>query len=165
MALAAPYPHTIPGAGTPSRPADTAGRQRTLVHRIAALLLDYPDQDLLARLPSLRAATVGLDQPVRDLLGRTLDHLARTPALELAAGHVAAVTAHRHADLPAASGAYPEHLFLVLERAATTDLHTCTRLLVEHRAELELLYRALTDAGSPYADALAAVRATLPPEA
>lgn len=57
----------------------------------------------------------------------------------------------------------PDHLSVVLEFAATVDAAAGTRLLLEHRAGLELLGLALTDAGSPYAVAVAAVSATLPP--
>lgn len=57
----------------------------------------------------------------------------------------------------------PDHLSVVLEFAATVDADAGTRLLQEHRAGLELLGLALTDAGSPYAAAVAAVSATLPP--
>ena len=57
----------------------------------------------------------------------------------------------------------PDHLSVVLEFAATVDAAAGTRLLLEHRAGLELLGLALTDAGSPYAAAVAAVSATLPP--
>ena len=46
---------------------------------------------------------------------------------------------------------------VVLEFAATGDAAAGTRLLLEHRAGLELLGLALTDAGSPYAAAVAAV--------
>lgn len=57
----------------------------------------------------------------------------------------------------------PDHLAVVLEFAATVDAAAGTRLLLEHRAGLELLRLALTEAGSPYAAATAAVSATLPP--
>src|SRR6185369_12042260 len=43
----------------------------------------------------------------------------------------------------------PDHLSVVLEFAATVDAAAGTRLLLEHRAGLELLGLALTDAGSP----------------
>lgn len=57
----------------------------------------------------------------------------------------------------------PDHLAVVLEFAATVDAGAGTRLLLEHRAGLELLGLALTQAGSPYAAATSAVSATLPP--
>ena len=56
----------------------------------------------------------------------------------------------------------PDHLCVVLEFAATTDLSTGRKLLLEHRAGIELLRLALQDCGSPYADAVASVTSTLP---
>jgi nitrate reductase molybdenum cofactor assembly chaperone NarJ/NarW len=57
----------------------------------------------------------------------------------------------------------PDHLSVVLEFAATVDADAGTRLLQEHRAGLELLGLSLSEAGSPYAVAVAAVSATLSP--
>ncbi len=171
---------------------DATARQRALVHRIAALVLDYPDDDLRARLPSLQAAATGLDEPFRGLLGAVLGHLDRTPTPELAADYVATFDlrrrccpyltyyaygdtrkrgiallvfkqAYRLAGLELTADELPDHLCVVLEFAATADADAGTRLLIEHRAGLELLRLALADGGSPYADALAAVCATLPP--
>ncbi|MHA6783335.1 nitrate reductase molybdenum cofactor assembly chaperone [Pseudonocardia saturnea] len=173
-------------------PAPPTIRQRSLVHRIAALALDYPDVDLVARIPSMRAATDGLDEPFRGLLGRTLDHLGRTPVAQLEADYVATFDlrrrcspyltyyaygdtrkrgiallvfkqAYRLAGVELTADELPDHLCVVLEFAATADPDAGTRLLIEHRAGLELLRLALADSGSPYADALAAVSATLPP--
>ena len=56
----------------------------------------------------------------------------------------------------------PDHLAVVLEFAATVDAGAGTRLLLEHRAGLELLGLALAEAGSPYAATTSAVSATLP---
>ncbi len=173
-------------------PASASIRQRSLVHRIAALALDYPDADLVARIPSMRTATDGLDEPFRRLLGNTLDHLERTPVGQLEADYVATFDlrrrcspyltyyaygdtrrrgvallvfkqAYRLAGVELTADELPDHLCVVLEFAATADADAGTRLLIEHRAGLELLRLALADAGSPYADALAAVSATLPP--
>lgn len=175
-----------------SSPATSTVRQRSLVHRIAALALDYPDTDLVARIPSMRTATDGLDEPFRGLLGRTLDHLEHTPVGQLEADYVATFDlrrrcspyltyyaygdtrkrgiallvfkqAYRLAGVELTADELPDHLCVVLEFAATTDPDAGTRLLIEHRAGLELLRLALADTGSPYADALAAVSATLPP--
>lgn len=175
-----------------SPPARSSIRQRSVVHRIAALALDYPDADLIARLPSLRTTAAGLDDPFSSLLGRTLDHLWRTPVPQLAADYVATFDlrrrccpyltyyaygdtrkrgiallvfkqAYRLAGVELSADELPDHLCVVLEFAATADPDAGTRLLIEHRAGLELLRLALTDAGSPYADALAAVSRTLPP--
>ena len=57
----------------------------------------------------------------------------------------------------------PDHLAVVLEFAATVDADAGTRLLLEHRAGLELLGLALAEAGSPYAAVVSALSATLPP--
>lgn len=167
-------------------------RQRALVHRIAALVLDYPDDDLIAGLPRLRVATHGLKEPVRTRIGGVLDHLERTPPRQLAEDYVATFdlqrrcclhltyyaygdtrkrgaallgfqNAYRTAGLQPATDELPDHLCVLLEFAATADPDAGARLLVQHRAGLELLHLALDDAGSPYAGALAAVSATLPP--
>jgi nitrate reductase delta subunit len=60
----------------------------------------------------------------------------------------------------------PDHLAVVLELGGTADAasqEAALRLLLAHRAGLELLRLALLDAGSPYAGAVVAVCATLPP--
>jgi nitrate reductase delta subunit len=56
----------------------------------------------------------------------------------------------------------PDHLCVVLEFGATVDQEQGRRLLLDHRAGLELLRLALRDAGSPWAGAVEAVTATLP---
>lgn len=56
----------------------------------------------------------------------------------------------------------PDHLAIVLEFGASVDLTGGLRLLLDHRAGLEVLRLALLDKGSPWADALVAVCATLP---
>lgn len=166
-------------------------RQRALVHRVAALLLDYPDDDLLGRLPSLRTAVDALPQPVRGDLAGVIDHLAALAPREAGAAYVETfdlrrraclyLTYYAHGDtrqrgmaLLAFKQAYraaglllrddelPDHLCVVLEFAATQDLAAGTALLLEHRAGLEVLRLALQDAGSPYAGAVVAVCATLP---
>lgn len=174
-------------AGTQLEP-----RERSVAHRIAGLVLDYPDDELLARLPELQAAVRTLPEPLRDPLCRVVDHLDRTPLPELAADYVATFDlrrrcclyltyyaygdtrkrgvallgfkqAYRAADLELTADELPDHLSVLLEFTATEDPDTGTRLLLEHRAGLELLRLALTDAHSPYADAVAAVSNTLPP--
>ncbi|WP_066588103.1 nitrate reductase molybdenum cofactor assembly chaperone [Cellulomonas timonensis] len=165
---------------------------RALVHRVAALLLDYPDAELLGRLPALRAAVGALPEPARSDLSGLVDHLAAAPPQEAGAAYVETfdlrrraclyLTYYAHGDtrqrgvaLLAFKQAYraaglllrddelPDHLCVVLEFSATQDLAAGTALLLQHRAGLEVLRLALRDAGSPYAGALAAVCATLPP--
>lgn len=162
-----------------------------MVHRVAALVLDYPDEELLARLPGLHAAIDVLAEPYRTHLAKILDHLERTPAMQLAAEYVETFDlrrrcclyltyyaygdtrkrgiallgfkqAYRAAGLLLTDDELPDHLCVLLEFAATADADAGRRLLLEHRAGLELLRLALVDAGSPYAGALAAVCATLP---
>jgi nitrate reductase delta subunit len=167
-------------------------RQRALIHRTAALLLDYPDQRLLDHLPQIRAAGETFGPAVRSHLDPLLDHLVRTPLSRLATDYVETFDLRRRCCLYLTYYAYgdtrkrgiallafkrayrlagmqleidelPDHLCVVLEFSATADLAAGTRLLLEHRAGVELLRLALLDAGSPYAGAVAMVSATLPP--
>ena len=57
----------------------------------------------------------------------------------------------------------PDHLCVVLEYAATIDQEQGRRLLVDHRAGLELLRLSLAEQGSRWAGAVQAVTATFPP--
>jgi nitrate reductase delta subunit len=59
-------------------------------------------------------------------------------------------------------GELPDHLCVVLEYAATVDQRLGWRLLLDHRASLELLRLALVGSGSPWAGAVEGVCATLP---
>ncbi|MFI6218447.1 nitrate reductase molybdenum cofactor assembly chaperone, partial [Nocardia brasiliensis] len=71
--------------------------------------------------------------------------------------------AYRQAGAELADTELPDHLPVVLEFAATVDPIGGERLLGEHVPVLELLRLSLSDSGSPYADVLGAVLATLPP--
>lgn len=159
---------------------------RALTHRIAALLLDYPTAELVARVPDLRAVAP------TPAFGPLLDHLESTPLNALTAQYVDTFDLHRKVCLHLTYYAYgdtrergmallafkrayraaglevspdelPDHLCVVLEFSATEDVEAGTRLLLEHRAGLELLRLALVDRGSPWSGALTAVCATLPP--
>ncbi|MEP9385474.1 nitrate reductase molybdenum cofactor assembly chaperone [Nocardioides sp. KR10-350] len=59
-------------------------------------------------------------------------------------------------------GELPDHLPLVLEFAALADPKAGARLLLDHRAALELIRLALEARGTPYALVLQAVCGTLP---
>ncbi|WP_106403697.1 nitrate reductase molybdenum cofactor assembly chaperone [Actinocorallia populi] len=168
------------------------GTERTIAWQAASLLLGYPDERLLAQRPLLRRAVAGLPGAVGGPLGRFLDHLDAAPPSELAADYVATFdhrkrcclyltyyaygdtrergrallrfkTAYREAGLVLDDGELPDHLSVVLEFAATADPETGHRLLTGHRAGLELLRLALTEARSPWGAVLEAVSATLPP--
>jgi nitrate reductase delta subunit len=157
-----------------------------------SLLLSYPDDDLMARLPLLRRVTAAVPSPVGAPLDRFLDHVAATPLPELAAEYVATFDhrkrfapyltyfaygdtrkrgmallrfkhAYRAAGLSLDDSELPDHLAVVLEFAATGDATMGERLMIEHRAGLELMRLGLHDAGSPWAHVLDSVSATLPP--
>ncbi len=63
---------------------------------------------------------------------------------------------------PAEGEELPDHLCVVLEYAATVDQRLGWKLLLDHRASLELLRLSLRDAGSLWTGAVEAVCATLP---
>ena len=167
-------------------------RQVAIVHRVAGIVLDYPDDELIARIPDLRIALAQVPEPARSALTEVLDHLERTPLTRLTIDYVEGFDmrrraclyltyyghgdtrqrgvallsfkqAYRAAGLELTDEELPDHLCVLLEFSATQDAEVGTRLLLEHRAGLEVLRLALLDAGSPYAGALVAVCATLPP--
>lgn len=175
-----------------------ANRTAALVHRVAALLLDYPTAELLASLPRLRHVVGGLGDDAAHLrvpFEGLLEHLEGRPLGELEAEYVRTFDLARRRSLYLTYYTYgdtrkrgvalvefkqaytaagfdltaqelPDHLAVVLEFASTGDVQAQEaglRLLLAHRAGLELLRLALLDAGSPYAGAVVAVCATLPP--
>jgi nitrate reductase delta subunit len=169
-----------------------APRDVAVVRQVAGLVLQYPDEALRRDLPMLRRAVDGVQTDVGAPLAGLLDHLAHSPEDVLATDYVATfdlsrrhalhLTYFTHGDtrkrglallrikqtyrrfgFVLADTELPDHLSVVLEFAATVDADAGTRLLLEHRAGLELLGLALTEADSPYAAAVAAVSATLPP--
>jgi nitrate reductase molybdenum cofactor assembly chaperone NarJ/NarW len=173
------------------RAISLADDHRVVTWQLASLLLQYPDEEGLGRLPLVERATGALPAAVRNPLERFLGHLRSTPPPQLAAEYVATFdlkrrcclyltyyaygdtrkrgmallrfkAAYRAAGLELRDEELPDHLAVVLEFAATGDPVGGRRLLVEHRAGLELLRLALADAGSPYADVVDAVSATLP---
>ncbi|GDY33396.1 nitrate reductase molybdenum cofactor assembly chaperone [Gandjariella thermophila] len=171
--------------------AELAGLDQRMVWRIAALLLDYPTEQTLGMLNQLHSAASALPAPVGQPLVSFVDHLRRTPAIELAAHYVETFDLRRRSCLHLTYYAYgdtrkrgmallrfkhayrsagvtlgehelPDHLAVVLEFAATADPVAGRRLLVEHRPVVELLRLSLEDSGSPYRAVLDAVCATLP---
>ncbi|MBP2472182.1 nitrate reductase delta subunit [Crossiella equi] len=163
--------------------------------QVQSLLISYPDEQLLAHLPLLRAAVRTLPVSLGGPLTAFLDHVESTPLTELAADYVAtfdhrkrfspyltyfaygdtrkrgmALLRFKHAyraaglnlDDTSEGAELPDHLAVVLEFAATGDRAVGKRLLVEHRAGLELMRLGLHDAASPWAQVLDSVSATLP---
>lgn len=172
-----------------------ASRHTAVVHRIAALLLEYPSQELLDLLPTLRAATAELEPRLAAPLEPLVEHLATRDLVDLEAEYVTTFDlrrrcspyltyfaygdtrkrgvalvefkqACRRAGFEVADDELPDHLCVVLELSSAADpaaQEEGLRLLLAHRAGLELLRLALLDAQSPWAGALVAVCATLPP--
>jgi nitrate reductase delta subunit len=167
-------------------------RQLTIAWQTASLLLDYPDETLAEQLPLIRRATTELPSTIGDPLAATAEHVAGGNLSDLQQLYVETfdnrrrhnlyLTYFAHGDtrrrgvaLLRFKQAYlragfvlddselPDHLCVVLEFAATVDQHLGRRLLLDHRAGLELLRLALADADSPWLGAIQAVTATLPP--
>ncbi|PRX60477.1 respiratory nitrate reductase chaperone NarJ [Nonomuraea fuscirosea] len=163
------------------------------VHLVASVLLGYPDERLHDALGLLRKEVDGLPAgTARERLSAFLGHVAATPPAELAAHYVAtfdlkrrccpyltyyaygdtrkrgaALLRFKHAlkagGFEIADGELPDHLAVVCELSARGAVREARRLLLEHRAGVEVLHTALCEERSPYADVVAAVLATLPP--
>ncbi len=171
-----------------------AGAGEAAVWQASALLLGYPDEQLVGSMPVVRRILAHVPPRALEPLQRLVDHLKRTPSQELQAAYVetfdtsrrrslyltyfahgdtrkrgTALLRFKQAYLQAGyvvdaenGGELPDHLCVVLEFAATVDRKLGRRLLLDHRAGLELLRLSLTESGSPWAGALQAVSATLP---
>ncbi|MEU0086671.1 nitrate reductase molybdenum cofactor assembly chaperone [Streptomyces sp. NPDC006274] len=155
-----------------------------------SLLLAYPDEEFEQRLALAARVAATLPDPVARPLLRFTAHAEQTAPADLAAAYVATfdhrkrcclyLTYYAHGDTRkrgigllrlkqtyTAAGwrlgddELPDHLAVVLEFAAT-DPAAGARLLTEHRAGLGLLRLALNDDGSPWAQVLDSVSATLP---
>ncbi len=163
-----------------------------LAWQSTSLLLGYPDDALVARVPLVAAAARRLPSSVAEPVTAFLDHLVSTPLSELATAYVETFdhqrrcclyltyvqhgdtrrrgvallrfkAAYRAAGMELTDEELPDHLAVVLEFGATVDPVAGWELLLDHRAGVELLRLALTDAGSPWAAVAQAVCATLPP--
>lgn len=162
-------------------------------HLVASVLLGYPDDRLYGTRPALAEAVATLPSgEVRKRLETFLDHMDATPPGNLAAHYVATfdlkrrccpyLTYYTYGDTRKRGAALlrfkhafrssgfevteeelPDHLAVVCELSARGATRQAVQLLREHGAGLELLRRALEEDGSPYADVVAAVKATLPP--
>lgn len=171
---------------TPRGAADTP-----LLHRVAAVLLRYPDAGVLACLDDVTAALPALRDPAdRARLAGVTAHLRALPPTEAAQRYVATfdhtrrrslhLTYYRHGDTRARGMALlalkhtyrqagheppdwelPDFLPLMLEFAALAP-DAGHRVLVQCQAGLELLHQALSERSDPYAPVLAAVRGRLP---
>jgi nitrate reductase molybdenum cofactor assembly chaperone NarJ/NarW len=171
---------------------DLTTEQLTVVWQSVSLLLDYPDESVVARSGLLRSASRTVPPAIGDSLRSFLDHLEATPLSELQADYVETFDTRRRCNLfltyfahgdtrkrgmallrfkqtYLASGyeldaaELPDHLCVVLEYAATVDQVRGRDLVLDHRAGLELLRLSLQDRQSPWVSLLDALTATLPP--
>ena len=162
-----------------------------LAWQSVSLLLNYPDEELVARLPLVREASHELPARVGEPIREVVVHLESTPLTELQQDYVETFDTRRRCNLFLTYFAHgdtrkrgvallrfkqtylrsgfvlddtelPDHLCVVLEYAATVDQKLGYGLLLDHRAGLELLRLALTDMRSPWAPAVIALSATLP---
>jgi len=162
-----------------------------LVCKIASILLQYPADRVLGQLDDVEAALPDVTDPARrEPLARVVAWL-REQGAAAAEHHVATfdltrrcspyLTYYRYGDTRQRGMALlafkhtfrqsgwevgdqelPDYLPAVLEFAALAPDAAGHRLLVAHRAGLELLRLALTEEGSPYAAVLDAVCAGMP---
>ncbi|HSI93534.1 MAG TPA: nitrate reductase molybdenum cofactor assembly chaperone [Jiangellaceae bacterium] len=170
----------------------TSARHVAMTCQVASHLLGYPDEDFRSRLPLLTDAVASLSAGRAQAgLARFIDHVQGTPARDLAEHYVSTFDRrrrcclyltwwtdgetrrrgqalaglkerYRRRGLELGDSELPDFLPVVLEYAATGDLADGLALLQEQRAGLELLRIALEEAGSAYADVVAAVCSLLP---
>ena len=157
--------------------------------KVASVLLQYPTIALFDGLGQLARAVDEGPRATREAFGKMIGWLSRTPPDAVAQHYVETFdlrrkcalyltyyrygdtrkrgmamvqfkAAYRAAGLLPAEEELPDYLPMVLDFAAAHPRGE--KLLRAHRADLELLLRALRDAGSPYADVVAGVCAMLP---
>ncbi len=172
--------------------AGLAPHQLTIAWQSVSLLLDYPDAEMLARLDVIRAASQRLPVAVGDSIRGFADHLEQASLPALQAEYVETFDNRRRCNLFLTYFAHgdtrkrgmallrfkqtyldagyelddaelPDHLCVVLEFAATVDQERGRRLMLDHRAGLELLRVSLADLSSPWGGLIDAVTSTLPP--
>lgn len=160
--------------------------------QLVSLLLDYPDESLVGRLPVLRSVVAELPEVQREPLTAYLDTVAATPLGELQVDYVDTfdvtrkcslhLTYFTHGDtrkrgvaLVEFRQAYrkagvefdidtelPDHLPVLLEFGASYDRDTAWALLNRHRVGIELLRMALQTRQSRWLPVVDALRSTLP---
>jgi nitrate reductase delta subunit len=164
---------------------------RELAWQCASLLLASPDEQQRSQLPLVGDVAGRLPRDLGDPLAQTVSTLGDASLQELQEQYVATFDTRRrcslfltyflHGDTRQRGTALlrfrqaylraghvlddtelPDHLAVVLEFAATVDPEEGRRMLLDHRAGLEVLRLALHDMGSPWAGAVTAVSATLP---
>ena len=178
--------------GTVDAPAyrDAAPQRSAVIRQAAALLLGYPDADLLERLPVLQQALGEVGVPA-ETIAPLVDHLTRGALAEVQADYVQEFdlsrrhslhltywtdgdTRRRGEALSAFKQVYrahgcevgddelPDHLPVVLEFAARVSPEDGFELLQRYRPSLELLRLALLRDHLAHACVVELVCSTLP---
>lgn len=158
----------------------------------ASMLMDYPDENLVAHLDLLSEVAATLPAKLGTSLQTTIDHLRSRPLRDSESDYVDTFDTRRRgclfltyfsngetrkrglallrikqvytkAGLILTDDQLPDHLCVVLEFAATTDQQAGLKMILDNRAGLELLRLHLREIESPWSGALEAVCATLPP--
>lgn len=163
------------------------------VYAAASWLIDYPDDELLERLPAISGVLdrAGVPAHLREDLDKTIGHLGAVDPIGMRADYVETFDTrrrgclfltyfsngdtrkrgqallqikeiYRSAGLDMDESQLPDHLTYVLEFAAGHDLAAGVRILLTHRAGIELLRLHLTEIDSPWAGTIRAVCSTLP---
>jgi nitrate reductase molybdenum cofactor assembly chaperone NarJ/NarW len=170
----------------------TSQAEHAVVLQAAAILLQYPNDDVRSRFPAIRAALTDLAHgSPRERLLDLVVQLEATAVAELEQSYVETLDRKRRCCLyltwwsdgetrrrglslarlkqlyrdhgvELLPGELPDFLPVVLEFAATVDVAVGLQLLQEHRAGIELLRLALLEVGSPYVAAVEAVCELLP---
>lgn len=164
----------------------------TAAWQSASLLLSYPEPGHAVTLQLAEQASYLLPPEVGDPVRGCVARLGEVPLEELQADYVETFDSRRRHNLfltyfahgdtrkrglallrfkqtfqasgfEVVTSELPDHLCVVLEYAATIDHEQGRRLLLDHRAGLELLRLSLAEGGSRWAGAVEAVTATLPP--
>ena len=172
------------------RPALPEEQLRT-AWQLCSTLIDYPSSSLLAGLDQVEAAVAELPGELSTPLARVVDHLRHGDLRTLQEEYVATFDhtrrcalyltyfaygdtrrrgvalvqfkqAYRKAGVEFDADELPDHLCAVLQFGACVDVPGAWRLLIDHRAGLEMLRIALVEAGSPWADVATAICTTLP---
>jgi len=173
------------------RPRHSRRVAAPVIFKLCSLLLQYPDDELLAGRAVVLAAVAELpDSPARSALARFCEWWQTTERLALEQHYVhtfdldkrcglyltfygegerrergAALLRlkrlYRAAGLPLEGSELPDFLPVMLEFAATVPDRRGEIVLREHRAALELVRLSLHDRGTPYANVVDALCHTL----
>ena len=178
------------GALDPEPYADSRPRRSAVVRQVSGLLLEYPDEALLERIPVFSAAlaevdagSAGVQEFLGWLAGRPLPDVQAdyVQEFDLSKRHSLHLTYWTDGDTRRRGGALagfkevyrahgavpegtelPDYLPLVLEFAALVSPTDGYELLQRYRPSLELLRLALQEDNLPYAAVLELVCSTLP---